>query len=412
MRKIIEFEDESVALPSEDERDFTKEDELREISGIIVTGSDWTVETIVGQIEKGNIELSPRFQRRDAWTIERKSRFIESLILGFPTPHIVLASEKNSKGKYVVLDGKQRLLAIYQFWGGYSETSQMGQGFKLKGVDFRKDLNGKNKQDLGEDSEDLVALENQTIRTSVIKNWKTEKFLHKVFLRFNIESTPLSSQELRQALHPGEFINYLDDHSAVSSALQKIFKSDSPDFRMRDVEILLRFFAFHYFLKDYRGDLQSFLDQACERLNTTWEFQSLEIKMLVGEFEHAVNAVVAIFGEKDFCKTINPETGEFRSQFNRSVLDSMAFYFSNPTIREEAIKKKDLVKHSFKDNYINDSRFRESFLRNTKTIESTYNRLHIWGEALKEITGLEFNIPDFNPENKSIIFNETLFPSS
>jgi hypothetical protein len=57
----------------------------------------------------------------------------------------------------------------------------------------------------------LDQLDNQTIRTIVIRNWKTESFLHKIFLRLNVENTPLSSQELRQALHPGGFINFLDD---------------------------------------------------------------------------------------------------------------------------------------------------------------------------------------------------------
>jgi hypothetical protein len=39
---------------------------------ILVTSRDWTVETIVKQIERGNIILDPGFQRRNAW---RESRF-------------------------------------------------------------------------------------------------------------------------------------------------------------------------------------------------------------------------------------------------------------------------------------------------------------------------------------------------
>ena len=64
-----------------------------------------------------NIQLNLRFQRRDAWNITRKSRFIESLILGFPVPQIVLATNNKEKGKFIVLDGKQRLLTILQFYG-------------------------------------------------------------------------------------------------------------------------------------------------------------------------------------------------------------------------------------------------------------------------------------------------------
>ncbi len=63
----------------------------QEFHDLSLTASDWTVETLVGQIEKGNIELSPEFQRREVWGLEKKSSFIESLVLGIPVPQIVLA---------------------------------------------------------------------------------------------------------------------------------------------------------------------------------------------------------------------------------------------------------------------------------------------------------------------------------
>ncbi|MFM5890715.1 MAG: DUF262 domain-containing protein, partial [Dolichospermum sp.] len=77
--------------------------------------------TILDQLIRNNIQLTPRFQRRDAWDITLKSRFIESLILGFPVPQIVLAVNRQEKGKFIVLDGKQRLLTILQFYGGSDE---------------------------------------------------------------------------------------------------------------------------------------------------------------------------------------------------------------------------------------------------------------------------------------------------
>ena len=52
----------------------------------VVSGTDWTAETIVSQLAKGNIALDPAFQRRDAWSQSRKSKFIESIILGLPIP--------------------------------------------------------------------------------------------------------------------------------------------------------------------------------------------------------------------------------------------------------------------------------------------------------------------------------------
>ncbi len=106
----LQFDDES------DEQDVAERIAPGTVAAV-VSGTDWTTETIVSQLKRNKIQLRPRFQRRDAWKRDRKSRFIESLIVGLPIPQIVLAESKQDRGKFMVLDGKQRLLAILQYWG-------------------------------------------------------------------------------------------------------------------------------------------------------------------------------------------------------------------------------------------------------------------------------------------------------
>jgi hypothetical protein len=79
----IDFEEES------EEQDVAEE--LGQGRAAVVSATDWTTETVVSQLSRGNIQLNPRFQRRDAWKRDRKSRFIESLIVGLRIPQIVLA---------------------------------------------------------------------------------------------------------------------------------------------------------------------------------------------------------------------------------------------------------------------------------------------------------------------------------
>lgn len=167
-REGVTFSEEDETQESELEPKGKKESELEEISRIIVAGTDWTTATILDQLVRENIKLNPRFQRRDAWDITRKSRFIESIILGFPIPHLVLASNERERGKFVVLDGKQRLLTILQFYGR-SETKN--NGFTLKGLEFRSELNGMKYKDIESDllsRSVLDSLDNQTIRTTLI----------------------------------------------------------------------------------------------------------------------------------------------------------------------------------------------------------------------------------------------------
>src|SRR5688572_29177948 len=101
----------------ENEDDDLVSNDIELMKGVLVSDSDWTAETILSQLKKGNIALNPKFQRRDAWNDERKSRFIESLLLNIPIPQLVLAELQGTRGKYVVIDGKQRLLALQRFSG-------------------------------------------------------------------------------------------------------------------------------------------------------------------------------------------------------------------------------------------------------------------------------------------------------
>jgi hypothetical protein len=402
-KEEVTFFEEEEGQENEIESNVSRISELEEISGIVVAGTDWTTATIVDQLVRENIQLNPRFQRRDAWNIIRKSRFIESIILGFPIPQIVLASNENQRGKFIVLDGKQRLLTILQFYGK-SETPN--NRFALKGLEFRPDLNGFKHEDLENNplfKSVLDALDNQTIRTTLIRNWHTENFLYKIFLRLNVESTPLSPQELRQALHPGDFINFLDDQSVKSQALRKIFKSKNPDFRMRDVELLLRYVAFHYFLPEYHGNLKAFLDMTCEILNKDWKKRASDIKDTVTQFENAVQTSINIFGEKNVSRLWLSSSNRYRSQFNRAILDVMVFYFSDEIIRQAAEQNKAAVEDAFKNLCSSNSSFREAIEGTTKNIRETHTRLSLWGRALLEVLDVNFNVPEL--VDNRIIFN-------
>ncbi|MEZ6234825.1 MAG: DUF262 domain-containing protein [Phycisphaerales bacterium] len=194
-----------------------------QVTEAVVTATDWTTETIIAQLRRGNINLKPAFQRRDAWTDTRKSKFIESLFLGLPVPQIVLAERKDKRGSFLVIDGKQRLLTLMQF-AANSPDSEF-RPLRLRGLEIKRDLNGKTLCDIadnGDLAEDLNAFHNQTIRTVVVKNWPSEDFLYLVFLRLNTGSVALSPQELRQALHPGPFVEFADDCMQQSGALRSL----------------------------------------------------------------------------------------------------------------------------------------------------------------------------------------------
>ncbi|BEN01364.1 hypothetical protein SMETH2_14950 [Serratia marcescens] len=363
----------------EDNR-WTDEDK-KTVGNAVVFSTDWTTETIINQIKKGNIELNPSFQRRDAWTSPEKSRFIESLIIGLPIPQIVLANNSTSPGKYIVLDGKQRLLSLFQFAGGIASNKEL----VLSKLKIRDDLNGLRYKDLVSHpswSGEVSSFENQPIRTVVIKNFPHESFLYEVFLRLNTGSKPLSPQELRQALHPGSFTMFIDDYAANSSALMDILNKRTPDFRMRDVELLLRAISYHFFLENYNGDLKGFLDNVCMTFNSCWDNAEFEVNAFCKKFEDAHWFVREIFKENSYRKYTN---GKFTNRFNRAILDSMIYHFIDKDVRNSLVGKEDDIKAAFINLCETNPEYINSIESTTKTPEATNYRISIWGEELRKL---------------------------
>ncbi|MGV1166193.1 DUF262 domain-containing protein [Enterobacter asburiae] len=362
-----------------------------DFSAAVVSGTDWTTETIINQINKNNIQLNPDFQRRDAWDKSRKSNFIESLILGLPIPQLVLAERKEQRGAYIVLDGKQRLLSIRQF--AAEKNDEVYEPLKLSGLEIRTDLKGKNLHDLKDDAtfyNDVAAFENQPIRTVVIKNWPSEEFLYHVFLRLNTGSVQLAPQELRQALHPGAFVSYIDANAPDNEAIKSILKLKKPDFRMRDNELLLRYYALKNFLTEYAGDLKKFLDNTCLQFNKDWARVE---NMVIGQFEElnfAHETILTIFGSNSYKKWF---AVDYEKKFNRAIFDIMALSFSYPEVRAAVTGREKEVEELFRklcnDNYA----FLTSIETTTKSLRSTHTRISVWFNELNGL--LNTKLPTF-----------------
>ncbi|MFJ9583830.1 DUF262 domain-containing protein [Streptomyces acidicola] len=381
-----------------EEEDTTASVTSEEVTRAVVTDTDWTAETILSQLRRGNIQLNPRFQRRDAWNKPRKSRFIESLILGLPIPQIVLAEDKNRRGKFIVLDGKQRLLALRQFAAGSSFAASAEEedfkGFSLTGLEVREDLRLATLRKMEDDDsyvDDLNSLLNETIRTVVVRRWPNEDFLNLVFLRLNTGSVKLSPQELRQALHPGPFTDYLDDCASDSEWLRAALRIDKPDFRMRDVEVLLRYFGFQFTMDEYTGNLKKFLDDTVNVLNAQWLKEGDRIKEIGETCNKAIEGTFKIFGDNSFYRWAG---GKYEGRFNRAVFDVMTYYFSDETVRAAALSHKSLVESSFRNLCDTNQRFVESIQTTTKTPIATHRRLSLWGEALGEAIRMRPRIPE------------------
>lgn len=367
----------------------------------VLYGTDWTVRTLLQQIEQGNIDLSPKFQRRDAWNSRNKSRFIESVALQLPIPQIVLAERREQRGTYIVLDGKQRLLTLAQFAGELPdshplwEESFKPQPLKLTGLKVLTDLNGKTYADLVNSPElgqIRTQFDNHTIRSALIRNWPDEDYLYEVFIRLNTGSARLSPQELRQAMKPGPFTEFLSIRSGNSAVLQSILGLTRPDFRMRDVDLLLRLIAFLTRLPYYKGNLKPFLDETHEHFNVNWATEHAAVEGLVDRIEDGLTFLITCFGDP---RAVGRRwAGEsFELPVNRAVLDVQIASALDANIRAAVDARALDLRGVFIEFSANDSAFGQATFGTTKSIAAIRTRYTSWQQALERAIGQPVRMP-------------------
>lgn len=348
--------------------EFESEVNLKNSKSLIVYSRDWTVETILSQINAQNIDLNPKFQRRNAWDDKRKSKLIESLIIGVPVPEIVLAEDPQKKKSFIVIDGKQRLLTL----AGFFDPGQFNSWKKpaLRDLNTRSELNGNTKSDIEKNETVSRELLNADIRCTVISNYSSNNVLYDIFYRLNTGSVPLSSQELRQVLNKGEFADYLIEATNEIIPLHQIMNLQGPDTRLRDAEILLRFISFKLRGQLYKGNLSEFLDQSMGEINDNWSNYMEPVKELIGQFNETTSILYDLLGSKVGKKfSTNWET-----RFNRVLFEVEVFFFS--LIEPEELKSFDA------NRLINDlsafmngnQQFLESIESSTKNLERYRNR--------------------------------------
>jgi hypothetical protein len=267
---------------------------------ITAYGADYPVDSIVKRMKAKDIVV-PKFdwdnsneksevvgfQREYVWARPKADRFIESLLLGLPVPGIFLVKEDG--GRLLVLDGHQRLFTLRAFYQGVIN----GEEYKLK--DVQDQFLGKGYSDL--DTEDRRRLDDSIIHATVIRQdvpSDDQSSIYLIFERLNTGGVILQPQEIRAALYHGDFnrvLHTLNDNGSWRS----LFGRKST--RLKDIEMILRFFAFYYHRQHYRSPMKDFLNRYMAK-NQNLEHQ--DEKELTKVFDATTTAIEEGIGTKAF----------------------------------------------------------------------------------------------------------------
>ena len=202
-------------------------------------GADYPVDGLVKRINNNDIYV-PSFQRGYVWKIKDASRLIESLLLGLPVPGIFLAKEPDTQ-KLLVIDGQQRLKTIQYFYNGIFEPSK--NEFALEKINSR--FIGLTYKTLSQ--EDRRRLDDSIIPATIVKQDEPTldlSSIYHIFERLNTGGKNLQAQEVRACIYHGHFQELLKELN--DNLTWRSMYSQEPDERMRDQELILRFFALYF----------------------------------------------------------------------------------------------------------------------------------------------------------------------
>lgn len=282
--------EDSLESPTLVESDYSElDDPAPHLQSISYSGSDFDVEGLVRRLNRGDIVVptfghqdptveAAGFQRNFVWRRAQMDKFIESLLLGFPVPGIVLVQQIDKR--YLVLDGQQRLRTLAGFYKG----NHAGQVFALKNV--ANEYEGLTYETLSESQR--RTLDNTFIQAIVVKTDGTPASLdavYQVFERLNSGGTQLTGHEIRVALYAGKLIDFVAGLNAAAG-WRALYGPISP--RLRDQELVFRIIAFFVSPGTYKRPLKKFLNDFAANNR---DCSNLQTEQLVGLFSEACVAL-------------------------------------------------------------------------------------------------------------------------
>lgn len=153
---------------------------------------DMSFGELVSMYLRGELIITPDFQRHYRWTSEQKTMLIESILLGVPIPPIYVAEDAD--GRWELVDGLQRMSTVISFFGELEGTS----GFKLEEGSLLPSLKGYDCNTLP--IRFTLGIRRAVCRVEVIK-WNSKwDMRYELFNRLNTGGTPLSGQEIRNCI--------------------------------------------------------------------------------------------------------------------------------------------------------------------------------------------------------------------
>ena len=196
----------------------------------------------------------------------------------------------------MVIDGQQRLKSAYFYMTGEFVTNGESSIFSLKGLTNR-DWNGQTYAEL--DDKFKKRIRNAVINTTIIEDINSRpQVVHDLFHRLNTGGLPLTDQEIRNCVYSGDFNKQIIELN--KNANWRILLGNTlPDKRLRDAELVLRYFALFHNASVYKPSMKIFLSTFQDENKNNSNFLASNKNL----FEKTVAIIVDKIGQDAFRTT-------------------------------------------------------------------------------------------------------------
>jgi hypothetical protein len=232
-----------------------------------------TVQITVGEVANmytsAELNILPEFQRLFRWGSERKSNFVESILIGIPIPPAFVY--ENSDGTWELIDGLQRISTVLEFMGVLKDidTGNTRNSVLLK-TKYLPSLDGVVWQNAREGQTNLdkslqLFFRRHRIDFQILKHPSDPKTKFDLFQRLNRGGAYANEQEVRtcsMVLANAEFTQHLRQFSAREDFETLYRISDDQRLNQRGLEYAVRIVVHTYEDFPRERDVQEFLDQS------------------------------------------------------------------------------------------------------------------------------------------------------
>lgn len=264
-------------IKSRDPIDAAEQQILEQSKRIEFYLTEYSVELLAHKMENGDFQV-PSYQREFTWEPERKSRFIESVIIGLPIPFLFFWEMPD--GKLEIVDGSQRLRTLAEFLSGDLKLSELEGLSLISGTTFNDLLPSRQRK-----------IRNRSIRGIVLNEHADEQARFDLFERINTGSKIANTAEVRRGALAGPFMDLVIELAKddLFCALAPVSNKDMME-RERE-ELVSRFFAYSDGLEGYRDRPADFVFAYTKEMNTCLEDNPDLIKPLVQKFHDTIDFI-------------------------------------------------------------------------------------------------------------------------